>query len=78
MQVPTAYQASQPTPLLIVLHDWEEDRLPPFNDFKTAADSAGWLLASPDMHGENTPNPAHPSWYSLASRASQHDILDTI
>lgn len=78
MQVPTGYQAGQPAPLLVALHDWEQDRLPPFNDFKAAADAAGWLLVSPDMRGENTPDPAHPSWYSLASRASQHDILDAI
>ena len=74
MQVPTAYQAGQAAPLLIALHDWEEDRLPPFNDFKTAADNAGWLLASPNMHGNVSPGPAH----ALASLASQHDILDTI
>ena len=74
MQVPTVYQPGQATPLLIVLHDWEEDRLPPFNDFKSAADNAGWLLASPNMHGNVSPGPAH----ALASLASQHDILDTI
>lgn len=78
MQVPTGYQAGQPTPLLVVLHDWEQDRMPPFDDYKAAADAAGWLLVSPDMHGENTPDPSHQSWYALASRASQHDILDSI
>ena len=78
MQVPTGYQAGQPAPLLVVLHDWEQDRMPPFDDYKAAADAAGWLLVSPDMHGENTPDPAHPAWYALASRASQRDILDTI
>ena len=78
MQVPTGYQAGQPAPLLVVLHDWEQDRMPPFDDYKAAADAAGWLLVSPDMHGENTPDPAHPAWYALASRASQRDILDSI
>lgn len=78
MQVPTGYQAGQPAPLLVVLHDWEQDRMPPFDDTKAAADAAGWLLVSPDMHGENTPDPAHPAWYTLASRASQRDILDSI
>jgi dienelactone hydrolase len=78
LQVPTAYQAGQPAPLLVVLHDWEQDRTPPFDDYKAAADAAGWLLLSPDMHGENTPDPAHPTWYALASRASQHDILDAM
>ena len=77
MQVPTGYQAGQAAPLLIALHDWEEDRLPPFNDFKAAADAAGWLLASPNMHGETLPIRAIFR-YALASLASQHDILDTI
>lgn len=78
LQVPTAYQASQATPLLVVLHDWEQDRFPPFNDFQAAADAAGWLLVSPDMHGDHAPDPAHPMWYTLASRGSQRDILDSI
>lgn len=77
-QEPTGYQASQAAPLLVVLHDWEQDRLTPFNEYKAAADAAGWLLVSPDMHGENTPDPAHPMWYPVASRASQHDVLDVI
>ncbi len=74
MQVPTAYQAGQATPLLIVLHDWKEDRLPPFNDFKTAADYAGWLLASPDMHGETSPQvpPILPGTPGLAGQPARH------
>lgn len=78
MQEPTGYQASQAAPLLVVLHDWEQDRLTPFNEYKAAADAAGWLLVSPDMHGENAPDPAHPMWYPFAARPSQHDILDSI
>ena len=78
LQVPTGYQASQPAPLLVVLHDWEQNRMPPFDEYKAAADAAGWLLVSPDMRGDHAPNPAHPSWYALASRPSQRDILDVI
>ncbi len=61
LQVPTGYQASQPAPLLVVLHDWEQNRMPPFDEYKAAADAAGRLLVSPDMRGDHAPNPAHPS-----------------
>ena len=78
LQVPTSYQPIQPTPLLVVVHGWGEDRWGPFSDYGQAANNAGWLLVSPDMHGERSAFPDPPYDHPLASRASQQDILDTI
>lgn len=78
LQIPTAYQSSQPTPLLIGVHGWGDDRWAPLADYAAAANDAGWLLAAPDMHGERSAYPRPPYDHPLASRASQRDILDTI
>ena len=78
MQVPTSYQPTQPTPLLISVHGWGDNRWGALDDFGPAANTAGWLVAAPDMHGETNPYPLPPSDHPLASRASQRDILDTL
>lgn len=78
LQVPTSYQPAQPTPLLLAIHGWGDDRWAPLADYAAAANDAGWLLASPDMHGERSAYPRPPYNHPLASRASQRDILDTL
>ncbi|MEA3336212.1 MAG: DNRLRE domain-containing protein [Chloroflexota bacterium] len=78
LQVPIDYQSWQPTPLLIAVHGWGADRWDALADYAEEANDAGWLLAAPDMHGERDPYPWPPYDHPLASRASQHDILDTI
>jgi dienelactone hydrolase len=78
LQIPTSYQPAQLTPLLVVVHGWGEDRWGPLGDFGQAANDAGWLLVSPDMHGERSAYPEPPYTHPLASRASQQDILDSI
>lgn len=78
VQAPTSYQPTQPTPLLIALHGWGDSRWAALDDFGLAANTAGWLVAAPDMHGENTPVLLPPYDHPLASRASQQDILDTL
>ncbi len=78
LQVPTSYQPAQPAPLLLAIHGWGDDRWAPLSDYGQAANAAGWLLASPDMHGERTHSWLPPYDHPLASRASQRDILDTI
>lgn len=84
VQKPPFYNSETPTPLMIILHGW-----PPSSDEKPYLDQIwayggivaqkGWLLASPEMHGER-PAPAgmSPGRRPLASRAAQHDVLDTI
>lgn len=78
VQLPSSYQPGQPTPLLVALHGWGEDRWGALGSYGVEANQFGWLLASPDMHGENNPYTLPPSDHPLASRASQQDILDTI
>ena len=78
VQIPSSYQPSQPTPLLVALHGWGDTRWTALGDYGAEANQAGWLLAAPDMHGEHNPYPRPPSEHPLASRASQQDVLDTI
>ena len=78
VQIPSSYQASQPTSLLVALHGWGDTRWTALGDYGAEANQAGWLLAAPDMHGEHNPYPRPPSEHPLASRASQQDVLDTI
>ncbi|MFZ2487131.1 MAG: DNRLRE domain-containing protein [Anaerolineae bacterium] len=78
LQIPTTYQAAQATPLLVVVHGWGDDRWAPLTDYAEAANNAGWLLVSADMHGERSAYPRPAYDHPLASRASQRDILDTI
>lgn len=78
LQIPTSYQASQPTPLLISVHGWGDNRWPALMDYADAANAAGWLLAAPDMHGQRNSYPRPPYDHPLASVESQRDILDTL
>ena len=84
VQKPPFYDPEKPTPLMVILHGW-----PPSSDQKPYLDQIwayggivaqkGWLLASPEMHGEHPAPPGmSPGRRPLASRAAQHDVLDTI
>ncbi|MDH7487447.1 MAG: alpha/beta fold hydrolase [Anaerolineae bacterium] len=74
LQLPPGY-GGEPLPLVIGLHGWGETRWGALDLWGQAAAQQGWLLAAPEMHGEQPYNP--PGHHALASRASQHDILDT-
>jgi dienelactone hydrolase len=70
-------------PLLIALHGWLGWNEPywqePIGSYGGAAAERGWLLAVPETHGEQPPLPSTSvGRRSLASRAAQHDILDTL
>ncbi len=84
LQKPPFYDSSKPTPLMVILHGW-----PPSSDEKPYLDQIwaygglvaqkGWLLVSPEMHGERPVPPGVSSGRRpLASRAAQHDVIDTI
>lgn len=77
VQIPSRYNPAVPAPLVIALHDYNQTRMDSFNSYAAAAEARGWLLASPEMHGEvnNAPNVGARV---MGSRASQWDVLDTI
>jgi len=78
LQLPPGYDGS-PLPLVIGLHGWGAIRWGPIYASGPAAAERGWLLVAPEMHGEQPVEEWRPPGYrALASRASQHDILDTL
>jgi hypothetical protein len=82
LQVPPGWVGG-PTPVLIGLHGWLgfghhylEDVIPMFAG---PAAQRGWLLLAPQTHGEQDPRPGYPQGHrSLASRAAQHDVFDSL
>jgi len=82
LQLPPGY-GDGPAPLLIALHGWlgwEEPYFKaPIGTYGGAAAEWGWLLAAPEMHGEQpVASGRSPGYRALASRASQHDVMDTL
>ncbi|MCD6291402.1 MAG: alpha/beta fold hydrolase [Anaerolineae bacterium] len=80
IQIPSSYDGSQPVPLLVGLHGLGGTRLDPILDFSAAAEARGWLLASPEMHGETNPTDrGHPVGHHVfGARASQWDVMDVV
>ncbi len=70
---PAGYDGT-PRPLLVTLHGMGGDAWDGIAGFDRAGNRRGWLVASPDTHGENDPTGAN----SLAARAAQHDVLDLV
>ena len=77
LQVPSSYNPCTATPLVIALHDFNQTRLNAISDYAAAAEAKGWLLAAPEMHGEVN-NGANVGAQTMASRASQWDVLDAL
>jgi len=75
LQLPPGY-GGNPLPLVIALHGWSGTRWDALGYWGPAAAEQGWLFAAPEMHGEVPDTP--PGRRALASRASQHDIMDTL
>jgi len=82
LQLPPDHDTT-PRPLVIALHGWlgwnEAYYRETIGAYGGAAAERGWLLAAPETHGERpVPEGLSPGRRSLASRASQHDIMDTL
>jgi pimeloyl-ACP methyl ester carboxylesterase len=86
VQVPNSYSGSAPTPLVLYAHARGSNMHEPivFNpEWAVAADSRGWLLAAPQMHGRwpgtaQDPIPNPPGIYAYASLESQYDLIGTM
>ncbi len=79
VQLPPHMDASDPPPLLVAVHGYAGTRWDPVWSYGSQVGAQGWILASPELHGERPSNrPDEPGRRALASRASQHDVLDTI
>ncbi|MFZ1627690.1 MAG: SdrD B-like domain-containing protein, partial [Anaerolineae bacterium] len=76
-QIPSNYDGA-PRPLIIGVHGYGNElslRWQPIYAYGAEANRRGWLLASPEMHGEN---PDSGGGHSLGARAAQRDLLDTV
>ncbi|NLE75871.1 MAG: DNRLRE domain-containing protein [Chloroflexi bacterium] len=73
-QVPVHYDPQTPTPLLVYAHGWTSPAFDAIYAYAVAANARGWLLVSPEMHGDRTTTTGN---YALASRASQRDLVDS-
>ncbi len=82
IQIPDSYNSGVPTPLLVAVHPRSSNMLFGENEFGTAANTKGWLLASPELHGswpaDDPTQPPSPGAYSYASLEGQYDIVATV
>ena len=56
VQIPSSYTGETPVCMVVALKDWAERRHKPIKDFGAAAEARGWLLVSPEMHGDYPSN----------------------
>lgn len=70
---PASYQG-QAVPLVITLHGMGGNAWDGLRGYDGPANARGWLVASPDTHGEMDPTGMN----SLAARAAQRDVLDLL
>jgi poly(3-hydroxybutyrate) depolymerase len=86
IQVPSSYNPSVPTPLVLYAHARSSHMYEPADssqNWDSAVEARGWLLASPQMHGHwpgtaQTPVPNPPGIYAYASLESQYDLVGTL
>ncbi|HEY63665.1 MAG TPA: alpha/beta fold hydrolase [Caldilineae bacterium] len=80
IQIPPSYDGSQPVPLVVAIHGLGGTRVDPILDFSAAAKARGWLLASPELHGETNPTNRGKSvgYHVFGAPASQWDVMDAI
>jgi pimeloyl-ACP methyl ester carboxylesterase len=73
--VPGSYTGASPVPLVVVIHGMGQNGKGMRNLLAPEAEERGWLVASPDMHGNYYVTDGK---YALAWPGAQHDIIDTI
>ncbi|MCC7352208.1 MAG: DNRLRE domain-containing protein [Anaerolineae bacterium] len=56
VQIPSSYTGQTAVCMVVALKDWAERRNKPILDFGAAAEAKGWLLVSPEMHGDYPSN----------------------
>lgn len=83
LRVPKAYDASKPTPLLVVFHGWTGSGAESegYTHLAAAAEAEGWLSAFPD--GTNTPRGWNTGFLNLGQKGVDDvrftsDLLDAI
>jgi hypothetical protein len=70
--VPTGYDPFTPTPVLCAFHGAStESENNIVRLFEEPADSRGWFIPAPNMHGEVMGGEGY-----FGARAAQHDIID--
>jgi len=72
--VPDGHDGNSPLPLLVEAHYMGGDRNTAKKlGFQAECQRRGWLLVSPELHGDRAPGP-----FSMAALPAQRDILDAI
>lgn len=72
--VPDGHDGKRPLPLLVEAHYMGGDRnTAKSQGFNAECQRRGWLLVSPELHGDRAPGP-----FSMAALPAQRDILDAI
>ncbi|MGD9101812.1 MAG: prolyl oligopeptidase family serine peptidase, partial [Anaerolineae bacterium] len=74
-QIPMGYTDTVSVPLVIALHGMGYDGQSARDYLAAEANSRGWLLAAPDMHGRYLVNSGENA---LAYVGAQHDVMDTV
>ncbi|HXW01548.1 MAG TPA: hypothetical protein VEC93_24270, partial [Anaerolineae bacterium] len=81
-QIPTSYDPDIATPLFVAVHGRSGGMDNGVNAFGTEANNRGWLLASPELHGNwpssSSPQPPNPGAYAYASVQAQYDIVGAV
>lgn len=80
-QIPAGHDGSTPAPLLVAIHPRNGNMYFGEETFGPEADSRGWLLVSPELHGSwpYLPDPSKPPGiYAYASLESQYDAIGVI
>jgi predicted esterase len=75
VMIPTNYDSLTPTPVLFTFHGvMAPNGNSILRQYMPSADARGWIIGSPDMHGENNPT----GQFSFGARAAQHDVIDLL